>query len=550
MQEIRIRQSRFEISVTWALVFLAMCPALISGPTSIFAWLHMLFIAALAALALEGARRLHRLAGTMLFGLITTFLMVEITCYRITGLHLNAFTLGLLFEGDALTNIGVSVALPLAIVLVFGASLFLALRRKHPPRRFRLRWLGLVALGSLLLSQLGYALFYFYAVPGVMETRRKLALFDAPHPYTAARLLTPLLGPREDHSFALSTDTSSTASAQLPDITPSRTPDILLVVMDSVRSKDILRTPGIAPTLTGLQARGQLSLAHYSASNCTHFSMFSMLTGQLPNHFGTARQNRKPMGIIPILERAGYKATSAEALSLDWYDIAQMLLTGADRYVADGGTLRKRDRFVTDTSIEILKESDENPRFHLAYYNGAHFPYGDEFPLIGVVGGTLESYQNAISEMDSELARLIAPLEARVKAGKLIIIITADHGESIEDGGITGHSSAMTEEQTVVPLGVLGAAAGELPASQAGLYGYILSQLGIATAHHENPVVLSNCGVEVPRGFAVISGNRRADFIYEDGFLSPTPSPDGKMPPKAEQLKAAKSLLKALTETP
>lgn len=550
MKELHIRQSRFEISVTWALVLLAMSPGLFSGLTSSFSWFHMLFIAALAALLLEIARRVHRLLGTFLFGLMTTFFLVEITCYQVTGLHLNAFTLSLLFERDALTNIGISLGLPGILVLAFGASLYLALKRRQPPHRFRLRWLGALALLMFGLSQLIYGLLYFYAVPGTLETQRKLALFHTPHPYHIGKLFSPVLGPHENHSFALTTSDTATTPGDTVELTLQRKPDILLIIMDSLRSKDIIRDPALAPTLMNMGSRGQLLAAQYSVSNCTHFSMFTMMTGLLPNHYGAARLNAEPLGLTPILAQSGYQVSSAEALSLNWYDIAQLLLTPATRYIAETGTMRERDRFVTERTVEFLRPQGQSPRFHIAYYNAVHFPYGDDLPITGGKGGTLAGYETAIKDMDHELALLMPYIEAQVKSGELLAIITADHGESVAGDGIVGHSSALTNEQMIVPLGVMGGRKNDLPISQTGLYSYILGELGVSVPWQSNPIILSNCDKEVPRGFAVIDGDSRTDFIYEDGFLSPTPSPDGKMPPKAEQLRAAKSLLKALTERP
>lgn len=546
MTEIRVRQSRFEIGITAILVLMASSPALLSGINSLFAWGHAFFLGTLLALMLEAARRLHRLAGTLLFAVLTSVLCTEIVTYQLTGLHLNSFTLGLLFEGEALSNIGVSIALPLLLCAMIAVSFTLALKRPNHPQRFRLPWLVLACGSFLALTQLAYALLYYQATPGVLETRRQLAFFAAPHRYYIVRALDPVLGPRPENPFADAgpLSTAPTPSAAALDI-PNRK-NILVILMDSVRAKDIVADPSLAPNLTALASNGKLSLNHYAASNCTHFSLYSMFTGQLPVRFGDVRRRGAPTGLIPRLQASGYRTSSAEALSLDWYDLSNLLLPGVTRHVADMEKATGMDRFVTDTTIRLLTAPQETPYLHLAYYNGAHFPYGDLDPLIGLVGRTLESYRDAVRATDAEVGRLLDALAPQLASGELVVIITADHGESVFDDGIIGHSSALTDEQMIVPFASLGTDQTPLPASQLGFADYLLTQLGLPPGTEEEPIFLSNCSFEVPNGFAVTDGQRRADFHYEDGLLSPAVTPGKGMPPKADQLWAAKHLMERL----
>jgi len=546
MKHIRVRQSRFEIGITAILVLLASSPALFSGINSLFAWGHALFLGTLLALALEVARRLHRLAGTLLFAVLTTVLCTEIATYRLTGLHLNSFTLSLLFEGDPLSNIGVSVALPLLATALIVTSFLLAWRRPNHPQRFRLRWLVLACSAFLAFTQLAYGTLYYEAAPGVQETRRKLAFFSAPHRYYIVRALEPLLGPRPANPFSEAVPVPLVRAESPPPLDIPHRKSILLVIMDSVRAKDIAANPALAPNLSALKAEGQLSLDHYAASNCTHFSLYGMFTGKLPNAFGAVRQRGAAVGFIPQLQANGYATTSAEALSLDWYNLSTLLLPGVTRHVAQAESMTDNDRFVTDTTIRLLTAPQEKPYFHLAYYNGAHFPYGDQDPLLGLVGSTLESYQGAVTAMDAEVGRLITALRPQVERGELLVMITADHGESVFDDGVIGHSSALTDEQMIVPFASLGGGDSPLPTSQLGITDYLFAQLGVASDAREEPVFLSNCSVEVPNGFAVIDGPRRADFHYEDGLLSPAATPGKEMPPKADQLWAARQLLERL----
>ncbi|WP_262689580.1 DUF3413 domain-containing protein [Kordiimonas aestuarii] len=539
MKDLKVRQSRFEIGITLLLLVLALSPALFSGSGSIFAFGHLFFLGTLAALLLEACRRLHRLAGTLLFAVFTALLGTEVVTYRLTGLHLNGFTFGLLFEEDALNNIGVTVLLPLVLAGVIVVSFLLAFGRPNPAQRFRLRWLTLLCAAFLAFTQLAYAVLYYQAVPGALETRRKLPFFSAPHRYYIVRALDPILGPRSSNPFANPVPSPTAGTSTPPALEIPEKRNVLLVVMDSVRAKDMVADPGLAPNLASLAEKGRLTLKHYAASNCTHFSMFSMFTGKLPSGFGAARQRGESIGFVRTLQANGYETTSAEALSLDWYNLSNMLFSGVTRYVAEAKSFVEKDRFVTDTTIRLLNASHDQPYFHLAYYNGAHFPYGNLDPVLGIVGGTVESYRGAIKAMDDEIGRLLKAVGPKAAHGELVIMITADHGESVFEDGVIGHSSALTDEQLIVPFASMGANDLPPPTSQLEVADYLFSQLGLSRTVETSPVILSNCSVEVPTGFAVIDEGTRADFLYEDGILSPVAPPDKIMPPKAIQLRAA-----------
>ncbi|WP_417450685.1 sulfatase-like hydrolase/transferase [Kordiimonas sp.] len=545
-----MRQSFFEISIIVMLIFLAVLPAAKLGLNLAIAIPlgHAVFLCGVSLFALELARRVNRLLGTLLFGMIVALLGAEITTFALTGLHVNSFTISLLLEGNARENIGIGVALPAFLIGVVLISILLARRRPRKPKRLQLRTTLFAAVCGALFTQLAYALLFFYGTPGVVEVRRQLPFFQALHPYYIERALSPILGVRPQNPFALPNETGGTPSR--PESIHIPTPrSVLFVIMDSVRAKDIIANPAIAPNVTILGKTGQQSLNHYSASNCTHFSMFSMFTGTLPTSFGRTRQQGRPSGLVPILQANGYHVSTAEALSLDWYDLSRLLLSGADRHVAQEGTSRERDSFVTQKTIEILSRQTAQPFFHLAYYNGAHFPYGDSEPINGLTGGTINSYTNAISAVDAQVGRITDQLQELITRDNLLVIITSDHGENIFEHGIVGHASALTDEQTIVPLIALNTDNAPLPRSQTDIFGYLLRQLGAAVPHavqQPQPIILSNCSYEVPSGFAVIGTFGRADFIYEDGFLSPVASPLGHMPPKQVQLEAARQLVNVI----
>jgi membrane-anchored protein YejM (alkaline phosphatase superfamily) len=528
-------QSPYELTLVGALLLAVLWPAASLSAAGLIVIAHAAFLLTLYIVCRTATGQLHRTLGLVFFAGTVALLGGELLVAHTTGLHLNLFVLSLLFEAGAADNIGLPAALlALPALVILGLIL---LSRRHLRHRwgFKKRALILLCLASLALTQALYGYLYFTGVPDVMETRRKLPFFAALHPYRVEKLLEPVLGERPPNPFALSTTAPGQVGAAAPaeealsrrPVTPGKS--VLLVIVDSLRAKDIRDEPALAPSLAAWSRRGDYRLDHISTANCTHFSFFSLFTGRLPTAFSSARQNRDvPHGILPRLAAGGYRISTAEALSLDWYDLAGMLALSG-RHVAESGSARDRDSFVTQTTIDILGKNTDMPFFHLAYYNGLHFPYGDAAPLPGLKGGTAAGYRQAISAADADVGTLLAALSGAGVLEDTLVIVTSDHGEELLEGGRLGHASALSDEQTRVPLLILGADSDTSRIeSHRDIVPFLLQELGAAARPYPRPTIAANCSVDFPKGFAVFDAaapGGRTDFAYEDGFLSPVPPP-------------------------
>jgi hypothetical protein len=76
---------------------------------------------------------------------------------------------------------------------------------------------------------------------------------------------------------------------------------------------------------------------------------------------------------------------------------------------------------------------------------------------------------------------------------------------------------------------------------------YLLNTLGIkhSANNKDHAIILANCDYDYPNGFAVIKDKKRADFIYEDGYLYNDNTPGSNMS-KDEITEATKILIKQL----
>jgi hypothetical protein len=107
-------------------------------------------------------------------------------------------------------------------------------------------------------------------------------------------------------------------------------------------------------------------------------------------------------------------------------------------------------------------------RPHFLYFNlqSAHFPYsnpgmdrilpGEPIARGDINAGNRErvahSYWNAIAYNDRLVGALIERLRRLGVLDNSIIIVTADHGESLFDDGFLGHGHMLNEQQTRIPF--------------------------------------------------------------------------------------------------
>ncbi len=512
--------------------------------------LHGLSLWALAWLLVRLAGRLHRWLAAIVLALISLFLALEALAAHLIGLHLNSLTIGLLTTPGGGGHTPVTVAVPLLLLAgVAAAAIWLTARQGCR----RVRWLIALAVASGMTVQGLHAVWFHQGDPRAVTLRRAAPVLITPHPWHLKILTGPILGPWGDNPFALGR-IDPPGPAMPPESLPALSGDrnLLLVVVDSLRGDSLAPDSGHMPGLMELARAGSLNTRHWSAANCTHFSLFTLLTGRLPTAFSRARAHPAPGRLARALSASGYRISTAEAFSLDWYDTIDVTLGQPDqRHVATKDSRAAREKSVTAATRRAIESAAATgtPFFHLAYYMGPHFPYLGDAPA--ALKDPVGRYQAALRETDREISGLIKGLQADGLLDDTVVVITGDHGEALMESGVIGHASQLTAAQLQVPLLVLGADVPGHVKSHRDLAPWMLAALQdappdkVADPPHW-PVILSGCAYDYPASFAVLTARDRADFDQWQGTLLPRPRPDGTLAPSAFQRRAARQLLDAI----
>jgi arylsulfatase A-like enzyme len=243
---------------------------------------------------------------------------------------------------------------------------------------------------------------------------------------------------------------------------------ILLITVDTLRA-DHVGAYGDAqahtPTLDALAAAGTRFDAAISPTPITLPAHATLLTGLEPPRHGVRGNGvfALPAEIPTLAEhlrRAGF-ATAAfvGAIVLDrhygldrgfaHYD-DRMSLRHATR---GGGYAERRAEAVVDAALAWLANAP--PRFFAwVHVYDPHAEYDPPPAWKDRVPG--DGYRSEIAYADAQLGRLLAAVAARFPDGRTLVVVTADHGESLGEHGEPTHSFTLYDATQRVPLIVAG----------------------------------------------------------------------------------------------
>ena len=242
-------------------------------------------------------------------------------------------------------------------------------------------------------------------------------------------------------------------------------PNVLLITLDTVRA-DHLGCYGAAraatPTLDALAASGVRFATAVAHAPLTAPSHASILTSRTPLGHGV-RDNGAyvlPEGVRTVAEEfrhAGYKTaafvsgfplTRRFGLDRGFETYDDHLPRGSDprrtAYVE-----RSADR-TTDAALHWLDTAGAaQPFFLWVHYFDAHAPYEPPAEFVARAGSP---YGGEIAFVDSQLARIIGRVENGAAKGRTLILVTADHGESLGEHGEDTHGIFLYDATLRVPF--------------------------------------------------------------------------------------------------
>ena len=248
-----------------------------------------------------------------------------------------------------------------------------------------------------------------------------------------------------------------------------RNPNLLLVTVDTVRA-DHLGCYGdreaVTPWLDRLAKEGIRFAAASSTVPLTLPSHATVLSGLLPLHHGLRNNGAGalPAGtatLATLLAGSGYRTGAfVGAFVLDRrFGLGPGFEVYDDEIPRDpkaGVSLESErpGREVVDRALAWLKNGDDRrdgrPFFLWVHLYDAHAPYTP--PAAWSLHHPGRPYDGEISEVDEQVGRLLAELDRRGVAGRTVVAVAADHGESLGEHGELTHGLLVYEPTLHVPL--------------------------------------------------------------------------------------------------
>jgi hypothetical protein len=301
---------------------------------------------------------------------------------------------------------------------------------------------------------------------------------------------------------------STTATPPADVAAPADAPNVLLIVMDTVRAQS-LSLYGYAkptsPNLERLAARGVVFQRAIATAPWTLPSHASMFTGQFPQDLSTdwcaplddahptlaeelASRGYATAGMVANvyycgrhtgLARGFQTYRCANLASLDLLRncaLGRMACLSPLTETQYGGQLqwpgRKDAGQINREFFDWLdRRPADRPYFAFLNYFDAHDPYlagcGEEARDSCFVYSwkpdytdreldeLRDSYERCIQELDAGVGRLIDELERRGELENTLVVITSDHGEQFGENGLVGHYNSLHLPATHVPLIVI-----------------------------------------------------------------------------------------------
>jgi hypothetical protein len=267
-------------------------------------------------------------------------------------------------------------------------------------------------------------------------------------------------------------------------------PNVVLVAMDAVRRDHAAphADRGLTPNLAGLATSARVYDHAFAGSSWTRVSVPIMLGSR-------RRGSTSSAGLAGRLRQAGYVSAcfsdnpildGGSELTREFHFVGsttskplvflQRLFenTFVGTFVLRWPLLARlwSDRKLVDAAIDWAGEV-RGPFFLYVHLMNAHMPY-DEGAIDGrswrfrrltspqssmrmrseEAEDVRAFYAGGVRSLDAEMGRLVRAVKALRRP--YLIVITADHGESLGEGGRWGHASGLWPELVQVPLLVLG----------------------------------------------------------------------------------------------
>ncbi len=240
-------------------------------------------------------------------------------------------------------------------------------------------------------------------------------------------------------------------------------PNVLLVTIDTLRA-DHVGAYGASfaetPSLDRLASEGTRFTRAIASSPLTLPSHSALLTGSHPHELGVRHNGmyRLAPGVETLAERLRGAGWATGAFVGSYVLAARFGLDqGFDRYddttstqlAGPGGYAERTADAVSDAALAWL-EAAPRPFFLWTHYYDPHASYKPPAPFKDRFAA--RPYDGEISWVDMQLTRILDVLRARRELDRTLVVVTADHGESLGEHGELTHGYALYDAVLRVPL--------------------------------------------------------------------------------------------------
>ena len=251
---------------------------------------------------------------------------------------------------------------------------------------------------------------------------------------------------------------------------PAGARNLVLITIDTLRADRLGaygNTTVATPNLDRLAREGAMALHASAQVPLTRPSHVSLLTGLYPAEHGIRDNVSPPLRqgvplLAEILQRRGFRTgafVSSIVLSKQ-SGLGRGFDTYSDRFeIGDDdarflNTIQKRGDTTVAEAAAWLRQSGSERRFAWIHLYDPHDPYEPPEPYATRYAGRL--YDGEVAWSDELVGRLDAVLAETGQRDDTLLVVTADHGEGLDEHGEAVHGFFVYETTLHVPLIVRG----------------------------------------------------------------------------------------------
>lgn len=254
---------------------------------------------------------------------------------------------------------------------------------------------------------------------------------------------------------------------------PKKKFNIVIIGIDTWRYDSM--NPIVSPNIYQFSERGLQFKNHFSGGNCTQPGLFSLFYGLPPNYWRAFLREQQGPILIKQLAQIGYNFGIFMSAPINFPRFDETIFVDVKHLNKRtiGTSSMMRDKAITQEFLTFLHQQKRSkPFFSFLFYDALHNycetarsdynPFQpatkncDRFSLDAHTNPApyLNLYNNKMFFVDAEIKKILLALQNKKIMDHTIIIITADHGEQMNDAhmGLWGHASAYDSYQLHVPM--------------------------------------------------------------------------------------------------